>query len=267
MKSTELFKSKKAKFLLLGILALLATTWVLLTPAGLDGKIRAIGFAVCHQIESHSLEIGGKVLPLCSRCTGMFLGTLMAMMVLSNREKRSEGPSRTKTAILGVFFLLFVFDGVNSTLSFFSSSHPIYPPSNLLRLITGLMMGTILANLLLPLWNQTLWADPKKEKVLATWKQFILLFLAETVAGVLVIMNIPFLFYPIAILSIGMILLILNMVYSMLWMILLNRENSLQHFKEGFPYYLLGWITVFLQIGLMDFLRFRLVGSWLGFQI
>lgn len=267
MESKIWLKRRPIKLALLMASLAIITTWLILTPAGVDGKLDAAGYAVCHQIASHTLLVGGKLLPLCSRCTGMFLGTLIALMVLAPNDKRSGSPSKTKIVLLGVLFLLFVMDGINSSLSLFPGIHPLYTPTNLLRLVTGLSMGMILANLLLPLWNQTLWVDQNTKSVLSTWKQIILLVLCEVVAGVLVWLDIPFLYYPIAILSTGTIFLILSMVYTLLWTILLNKENSLAHFNEVLPYFLFGVITAFLQIGIMDLLRYSITGNWQGFQL
>ncbi|MBA4375036.1 MAG: hypothetical protein C0401_02545 [Anaerolinea sp.] len=267
MKSTIWLNQKSIKLAMLVVLLVIITFWFILTPAGVDGKTGAAGYAVCHRIASHTLLVGGRLLPLCSRCTGMFLGTLIALMVLAPNDKRSGSPPKMKIIVLGVFFLLFVVDGVNSALSLFPNIHPLYQPSNLLRLITGLMMGIILANLLLPLWNQTLWVKQNKKPVLDTWKQFLMVMLSEAVVGVMVWLDIPFLYYPIAILSTGTIILILGMVYSLLWIIVFNKENTFTHFKEGHIFYLLGLITAFLQIGLMDLLRYSISGTWQGFQL
>ena len=169
--------------------------------------------------------------------------------------------------MLAVFFLIFLVDGLNSTLTTFIKVQPLYPPSNVLRLGTGFLMGVILANLILPLWNQTLWQQPDPLPALNTWKQFGLVLLCEVVVGVMVWLDIPALYYPVAVLSTATILVILGMVYSLLWAILLNKENSFATFKGAWTYFLLGIISTCLQIGLMDLLRFSLMGSWSGFQL
>ncbi len=249
------------------LLIALSTLWLLEVPSGLTGKMDAVGFAVCHQIESHTIEIGGKLLPLCARCTGMYLGFLVALLYLSNRQKPAGIPSRLKIAFLAFFFLLFVVDGVNSMLTTFLKIEPLYTPTNWLRLATGLAMGAILANLILPLWNQTLWKENNPAPALRTWKQMGALFLCEIVIGVLVWLDIPLLYYPVAILSTGSIFLVLGMVYSLLWSIILNKENTLGTTRDGWTFFVLGAIFALLQIGLMDLLRVSLMGSWSGFPL
>jgi uncharacterized membrane protein len=248
---------------LLGVVSL----WAFFTPHGVDGKLGAVGYAVCHQIDSHTLSVGGRLLPLCARCTGMYLGALAALMVLAPHDKRGGSPSKAKLVVLAVLFLVFVVDGVNSSLALISVEAPLYPPSNLLRLVTGLMMGIILANLLIPLWNQSLWIEKDVRPVLGTWKRFLLLIVCEVAVGILVWFDIPWLYYPIGVLSTGTIFLILGMVYSLLWSIILNKENTLKKFNDGLLFFLLGLICAWLQIGLMDLVRFSLTGTWLGFQL
>jgi uncharacterized membrane protein len=267
MKFSDWTNRKWVKISLLVLLLALFSIWAIETPHGLQGKLEAIGYAVCHQIASHTLEIGGNLLPLCARCTGMYLGTLLALLILKSNQRLSGKPSIAKFVVLAAFLLVFTVDGVNSMLASFFSVSPLYPPTNWLRLGTGLLMGVVLANILLPLWNQTLWKQSDPSPVLKSWKQFALLMLCMVAAGVLIWLDIPILYYPVAILSTGTVFIILGMVYTLLWSIILNKENTLEKLKDGNTFYLLGVICALLQIGLMDLIRMSLTGSWSGFQI
>ncbi|PKO00378.1 MAG: hypothetical protein CVU42_04185 [Chloroflexi bacterium HGW-Chloroflexi-4] len=267
MKFSNWTNRKWVKISLLVLLLALFSIWAIETPHGVYGKLEAIGYAVCHQIASHTIEIGGKLLPLCARCTGMYLGTLLALAILKSNQRLSGKPSTAKIMVLAFFLLIFTVDGVNSMLASFFSISPLYPPSNWLRLGTGLLMGVVLANILLPLWNQTLWKESNPRPVLQSWKRFFLLLLFMIVVGVLIWLDIPMLYYPIAILSTGTVFVILGMVYTLLWSIILNKENTLEKLKDGITFYLLGVICALVQIGLMDLIRLSLTGSWSGFQI
>jgi uncharacterized membrane protein len=259
----------RKKKIITGLLILLlgvATTWLILTPSGINGKLFAAGYAVCHQIVSHSFQFGDKVLPLCARCTGMYLGALAGLMILFPKDRRSNAPSRAKFVVLGIFLLAFILDGVNSSLTLIPGVTPLYPPSNLLRLITGLLMGIVLSNLILPLWNQTLWVEQNKQPVLRTWKQLVFVLIVEILTGIVVLLDLSFTYYPIVILSIGTIFLMIGMIYTLLWMILLKKENTLTRLRDGIPYFIVGLITAFVQIGLMDLVRFSITGTWHGLQ-
>ena len=54
--------------------------WLALTPPGLLGKLDAIGYAVCHRIDARSYHIGERQVPLCVRCTGMYLGAMLSII-------------------------------------------------------------------------------------------------------------------------------------------------------------------------------------------
>jgi len=267
MKLSDWTNNKWVKISLLGVLLAIFSIWAFETPHGLEGKLEAVGYAVFHQIASHTLEIGGKLLPLCARCTGMYLGTLLGLLILKPNQRLSGKPSTAKIVVLAVFFIIFTVDGVNSMMDAFFSVSPLYTPSNWLRLGTGLLMGVVLANILLPLWNQTLWKQSDVRPALQSWKQFALLMLCIIVVGVLIWLDIPILYYPVAILSTGTVFVILGMVYALLWSIILNKENTLESHKDGITFYLLGIICALLQISLMALIRLNLTGSWSGIQI
>jgi len=262
------FPPSKKRILTLCLLVLviaLITIWWVFTPPAIDGKMHAVGYSVCHQIESHSLAFGDKILPLCARCTGMFLGTLIGLAVFSRRNKTSGSPSKGIIAILVVFVLAFIFDGLNSMMGVFPIIPQLYPPSNLLRLVTGLMMGLVIANLLVVLWQQTWWKDSDPTPVLAGWKHFLLMVAANALAGLLVWFRIPFLYYPVAIFSTTAIVLLLSMIYSLIWIIIFKKENTFERYSDGLSFVLAGLATAIIQIGLLDLLRYNLTGTWQGF--
>ena len=245
----------------------MAVLWIGLTPAGVPGKLWGIGYSVCHQIESHSYMFNGMQLPLCSRCTGLFLGALSTIVILSTQKRRGGFPRIPFRWILLAFFLAYLVDGINSTLSLFAGSYSLYEPTNLVRLISGMLMGITLGVLLLSLWNQILWKEPDASPLL---NSFRLLGACTAVGGLIVLLvvsGLPFLYYPLAVLSTGSVVLMLAMVYTLLWTLVLKRENSLGRWHERAWIFLLGGLSAMIQIALMDALRFGLTHSWAGFAI
>lgn len=49
---------------------------------GMDDGVRAAFAPYCHQRFDRSLVIAGEVLPVCARCTGLWIGALAAALVL-----------------------------------------------------------------------------------------------------------------------------------------------------------------------------------------
>jgi len=61
--------------------------------------------------------------------------------------------------VLVLFVVAMGFDGVNSYLTLLPILPHLYEPHNWLRLTTGTLEGIALAAVVLPVFNQTMWAD------------------------------------------------------------------------------------------------------------
>lgn len=268
-KISQFYNHKRSLILvLIGLLLIgLLTVWLLLTPKGFLGKLWAIAYAVCDQNPEHTLSLGGQLLPLCGRCTGMYLGAMIATAYLLRRGRASRFPSMGKNAVLALLALAFGMDGLNSGVALLWPAHVLYPPTNALRLFTGLGMGVVIVNLLLPLWNQTFWVEGTGAAVLNSWGQFAGLLVLETLAGILILTGKDWLYLPVAILSVGMVPVLLTGVYTLLGMVLFRHENLVKNWRAGAVYVACGLLAAFVQIGLFDWLRYALTASWAGFNI
>ena len=79
------------KWILFTGVGLLFFGWLLTTPPGILGKADAVGYAVCHRIDLRSFHIQGRQMPLCARCTGMYLGAMLGLLYLAVRYPRRSG--------------------------------------------------------------------------------------------------------------------------------------------------------------------------------
>ena len=132
-------------------------------------------------------------------------------------------------------------------------------------LLTGLLFGVSLGTLSLTLWNQTLWRESENEPLIHSWRQLLGLLLLVLPCGLIILANLSWLYFPVAFLSTMSIFVILSLIYSLLWCIILKRENSLHQFRDGIRIYIAGIITAIIQVGLMDLLRYLLSGTWNNF--
>src|SRR5262249_53566577 len=127
-------------------------------PGSLKYKLDFLGFGVCHQLASHSLFIAGHQLPLCARCSGIYLGALLTLiMLLLLRPRAGALPSRRIFPLLTFMFATMVLDGINSTFQSLPGATAFYETTNWLRLVTGILAGIALMFVLYPLFNQSLW--------------------------------------------------------------------------------------------------------------
>lgn len=200
-----------------------------LADAPLMLGLRGVGYAVCHQIPSHSLFIAGQQLPLCARCTGIYLGFLVGLLGLALLGKLSASrlPPRPVTLLLLLALLAMAVDGFNSLLGFFPDAPQAYQPSNLLRLATGMAAGSSLALILVPLMNEALWAKPAAWESVSDLGELGGYAVLVALATVLVDAEHPVLLYPIAIASVAGVFLALSMAGTALAATLLAPRGGL----------------------------------------
>jgi uncharacterized membrane protein len=272
--STRLKAASKYLVVLAALLVFIG--WILNTPPGLLGRADAIGYAVCHRIDARSFHIGSRQLPLCARCSGMYLGAVIGLayqMVFA--RKRSGTPHWSVIIPLVLFVLAFGIDGSNSYLYLIKETYPdalarlpnLYVPNNTLRLLTGSGMGLGIAAMLFPAFNQTMWKDADERRAFPDLKSFAPLFGLTLLLDLLVLTENPVVLYPVAFISVDGVLILLMMVYSMIWVMLMRQENEFTRFSQLWLALAAGFTIAMLQIAAIDLLRFWLTGTWGGFSL
>jgi uncharacterized membrane protein len=251
----------------LALVALLA--FIAATPSGLLTKADMVGYAVCHQIGSHSFSIAGHQLPLCARCTGTFLGALTGLLgqvfVLRRRKAAAFPPAPLLVLMVG-FMALWASDGLNSYLAMVGGPH-LYEPRNWLRLVTGSLNGLAMSALIYPIVNITLWREPREKPAIRHLRDLILLVLMEAGLVGLVLSRWTILLYPLALLSALGVLSLLTGVNSVLMAVLLDRENRAETWRDMIVPLLAGLTVSLVQIGLIDLLRYTLTGTLEGIPL
>jgi uncharacterized membrane protein len=242
--------------------------WLMNTPPGLLGKADAIGYAVCHRIDLRSFHLGERALPLCVRCTGMYLGAMLTLgYYCLFRRRAGFYPQRALSIVLILFGLLWAFDGLNSYLNLFQEAPYLYPPSHVLRLVTGTLIGISIATLIYPMFSQTVWRTWRQEAVLRSGLD---LFKLLTIAGLMVLVTLsenPLILYPLALISSFGVVILLTYLYTMVIISFLRHENRARSWRDLLLPFLVGLTIAILQIALIDLGRFWLTGTWDGFQI
>lgn len=250
----------------LAVFALVAGSWLALTPPGLLGKADAIGYAICHRIDLRSFHLGDRPLPLCARCTGIYLGALFSIGTLAVLGKTRAGglPRRPILLILLGFIALMGLDGANSYLALLGLPH-LYEPQNWLRLLTGTFNGLALGALLYPVFNQTLWRDWRPQPVLARWRELGLLVAVGLILVMLVLTESDAVLYPLALLSALGVVALLTMLYTVGVLVIARRENRAENWQTALLPVFIGLTLALTQIAVIDAGRFWLFGTWSGF--
>ena len=266
-----------SKYLVVAAAVLVFTGWLLNTPPGLLGKADAIGYAVCHRISERSFHIGSIQLPLCARCSGMYLGAVTGLVFQSIIGwKRGKAPHWGIIAVLVAFVAAFGIDGVNSYLYLIKQLRPgflaqipnIYIPNNTLRLLTGSGMGLGIAVMLFPAFNQSIWKDGDDTRApMPGWKAFGLLVGIQIILDLLVLTQSPVVLWPLALISAGGVWLLLTMVYAIVWVMITSQDNKFAKLRQLWLPLLAGLTITMIQTSAIDLLRFWLTHTWGGFPL
>jgi uncharacterized membrane protein len=121
--------------------ALIWSAALLLAPVGLRGRNPWLATAsayvyeaaglICHQRSERSFHIGGVQLPVCARCTGLYVSGAVGAVAAGIGWRRR--PQRTRAVLLAAA----VPSAVTVVLEFAGLSHP----SNVMRALSALPLG------------------------------------------------------------------------------------------------------------------------------
>lgn len=232
----------------------------------LDGADYA-GYAICHRITLRSFTVAGRQLPLCARCTGMYLGVFLifAVMWLSGRQRWSDLPPMRILFVLGLFVGLMGIDGINSYSHFFENAPHVYEPQNWLRLLTGLGTGMTMGIVIFSALAQTLWKNHVYKPVIGSGRELIGLILLFLIAYVLILSNQPTLLYVLAIASALGVVFIITSINTVLLLIVLRRDGFATRWQQTLAPLTMGLVFTVIQIAVVSYVRFGLTGTLTGF--
>lgn len=225
------------------------------------------GYAICHRITERSFTIAGRQVPLCARCTGMYLGVSLTFMILAmaGRQRRSDLPPLPVLLVLVGFVGAMGIDGVNSYSHFFPDWPHLYEPRNWLRLVTGMGVGLAMGVILFPALAQTLWRQQERRPSVASLWELEGLVVAALLAVILVLSNQPAVSYVMALISAAGVVLVLTAINSMTLLIILRKDARAQSWRQATLPLAVGLALALLQIGAASALRYALTGTMTGF--
>ncbi len=226
-----------------------------------------VGYALCHRITERSFVINGRQLPLCARCTGMYLGVAVVFLVLwlGGRLRWGELPPLPLLLVLFGFIGLMGVDGVNSYSHFFPNAPHLYEPRNWLRLLTGMGSGLAMGAIVFPGLAQTLWRTVPLRPSLGNGRELVDLLIVAGAVVALALSNQPTILYVLALVSVAGVLLILSALNCMLLLIILRRDGRATQWQETAVPLTISLLLAILEIGTISYLRYNLTGTMTGF--
>ncbi|MCB0011342.1 MAG: DUF2085 domain-containing protein [Anaerolineales bacterium] len=225
------------------------------------------GALVCHRITERSFTIAGRQMPLCARCTGMYLGIALVFitMFLAGRTRWSELPSVKILLVLLGFIGLMGIDGVNSFSHFFPNLPHLYTPQNWLRLVTGMGTGLALGIIIFPALAQTLWHEQIIAPSIRNGQELLGMVGLAGLVVLLVLSNQPTILYVLGVVSAAGIIMILTSLNSMLLLIFTRRDARAVNWRHTIVPLTLGLALTAAQIYLVVYLRLTYIGTLAGF--
>lgn len=218
-----------------GVALALALALLIAPPHDLLDKADRYAYAVCHRIPGHSIFVAGRQLPLCARCSGTYLGALVGLAILLalGRGRANRFPPRRFLVVFGLFMAAWAVDGLNSYLTFFPGLPHLYEPSNWLRAITGTLEGLVIAVLILPMFNLSVWAPGAAQPVIQRWRD--LGWLLAGAAAVIAVLGSewPPLLYPLALASGAMVVVLVSLICGVLVLIVARQDGRMHGWRQA----------------------------------
>jgi len=237
----------------------LALAVFFLVPWPLPGKVWAAAHGICAQHAGHMLGFAGQLLPLCARDSGLYLGTLlgMAYLLARGRSLAAGRPARWFWIAFVAIVFFFAVDVANSTVADWFQSG-VYPPDNLLRLSSGILLGATMAVPLLWALNLSFAGRQLDRPLLPLWIDLPALLLVAVLGGVALASGWSPLYVPLAVLSLaGMVGMLVGA--NFLWFLMMVKgRKTLDSGWEAIPFLLAASLAAVAEIAALSALRYRL---------
>jgi uncharacterized membrane protein len=223
--------------------------------AWLDQVLNFFGYAVCHCLPSRTLTVGGHFLPVCSRCTGIYLGiaATYVFLILRRGFKVNALPSFGISLAVAAMLLPMAVDGVSSYLG-------LRETTNTVRFLTGLVAGAALPVFAFPLLSPELVVEGRKKAVVrpfgGPWDGVIWFGLLAA-AGALVFAPWAWLYYPLAILTIAGLAGIFFNLALVIWEMALERAGRWGRRPLTLAIAALTVLLVFSALNVFHYFAFR----------
>ena len=214
----------------------------------IESFLHWFGFGLCHQLPERSFFGGGAQVPVCARDTGIYVGFLVSLALISALHRGSrprEFPSVAGWIAIALMIGAMGIDGVSSYAGWRATT-------NDLRLITGLLAGYAIAAMLAPMLNDVVWRTGSRERVLdPVWR--LLVWLATVPVAFVAIR------FVLPLLGIGYPLLVAAMILATLTAVNLVMVSILPPFERKADRLRDAWLSILIAIGL-SFMEIWLAG-------
>jgi len=152
--------------------------------------INIIGSSVCHQLPERSLGDKTLIMPVCSRCEGIYVGFFIAAIIifLLFKKKENELPPLYVLITMIAFVISTIVEGA---LGFFSIAHT----NNVSRFVTGYLAGSAVMVIVFPIFNYQYYKDSITVRIFLKPWQFITFLSVNIITIVIILLEFKFINY------------------------------------------------------------------------
>lgn len=178
-----------------------------------------LGKAICHQMPERTFFIDGHYLPLCARCTGIYIGIFSSLLFLAVTKKfgSNQIPSINISIVLLLFLFPLIIDGFGSYLG-------LYSTNNVIRLLTGIMFGATLPIFVVPLVTRSMDED---RRVMTKFYHFFIPLLFSLLLAILINLEL----FPVTLIHIAFICILI--IWVALLFFLLYKKIEINTLSIG----------------------------------
>jgi uncharacterized membrane protein len=202
-----------------------------------------------------TFSIDSFYMPVCSRCTGIYLGIFLSILtlILLERKIKGEFPSIKIVLVSIGAFLLMGADVVLSTFKLIQSD-------NVIRLSTGFLTGWFMVLLLFPLANNVMFKRLVKKNYLDNWKKFLVWLVSYAALAAAFIFTYKYAIIFWSILSILGLIIFVSLILFILFFSLNRRLlGSIDSWMKYTAVIAVGMISAAALLSLFSYLRRFLV--------
>ena len=180
----------------------------------LNKFIKIIGSSVCHQIPERSFGANALIMPVCSRCEGIYVGFFVSAIILFLLFKKKE--NELPPLYILITMIVFVFSTIlEGAFGLFS----IFQTNNISRFVTGYLAGSAAMVIIFPIFNYQYYKDSITERIfLKPWKfiVFIGINIIIVVTILLEIKALNYFFFYISFISVIFTFFYINLILLLL---------------------------------------------------
>lgn len=262
VRKTRINQEAPWRYAFFGLLGTLVLALLFTPGIPLDQKMILTLQGVCSQ--EHNIVLGGLQLPMCARCSGIYISAVMTFLytLMMGRGHAGRMPSWSINATLLLFVAIMAVDGINSTLETLGLP-TAYMPRNDLRTLTGIGVGMGIGVAMLVMFNLALRGDVDQElRVLPNWREFALLLVVNVLIVVAIFGNLELLAWPLAaIVFVGVVgvLFAVNLLFASMF---LGYDGNVTRFDQLVKPATIALIATVVMLAALSSLR-----AWLEMQV